>query len=131
MSASSAPIVHGIPNCDTVKRARAWLAAQGIDAPFHDFKKQGLPEAVLAPALAALGAQTLLNRQGSTWRKLDEAARAAADTPAGLRTLLQAQPSLVKRPLVAWPDGRWTVGFVAEDWAGRLGRPHPEAAPTN
>lgn len=119
---STALTLHGLPNCDTVKRARAWLQQQGVAHAFHDFKKQGLPEAVLQAALDGVGAARLLNRQGSTWRQLDEAARAAADTAAGLPALLRERPSLIKRPLVAWPDGGWTVGFDAADWAARLGR---------
>lgn len=114
--------LHGIPNCDTVKRARAWLAAQGVDHAFHDFKKLGLPAGVLPTWRAAVGADRLLNRQGTSWRKLDPDQQAAAATPEGLDALLQAQPSLIKRPLVQWPDGALTVGFDPADWARRLGR---------
>lgn len=116
------PVLHGLKSCDTVKRARAWLAAQGVAHGFHDLRAQGLPEAVLGAALDSLGAGRLLNRQGSTWRRLDEAARARAAEAEGLRALLREHPSLIRRPLVHWPDGRWTVGFDAGDWAARLGR---------
>ena len=65
--------IYGIPNCDTVKRARAWLAEHGQNAQFHDFKKQGVPEAALDGWIAALGWERLVNRKGTTWRQLDEA----------------------------------------------------------
>jgi Spx/MgsR family transcriptional regulator len=113
-------IVHGIPNCDTVKRARAWLAAQGVAHQFHDFKKAGVPVQALSQWLSALGRERLLNRAGSTWRKLDDAQRAAAADEAGARALMLAQPSVIKRPVLQWPDGRFSVGFDADDWARRL-----------
>jgi Spx/MgsR family transcriptional regulator len=113
-------IVYGIPNCDTVKRARAWLAAQGVACRFHDFKKAGVPAGRLDAWLAGPDADKLLNRQGSTWRKLDAAAQAAAGDAAGARALMLAQPSVIKRPVVEWGDGRITVGFDAARWAGRL-----------
>ena len=68
--------VYGIPNCDTVKKARAWLAEQGIAYTFHDFKKQGVPAERLPQWIASLGWEKLLNRQGTTWRKLDAAVQA-------------------------------------------------------
>ncbi|OZB52133.1 MAG: arsenate reductase, partial [Thiomonas sp. 14-66-4] len=70
-------ILYGIPNCDTVKKARAWLGAQGVAHAFHDFKKHGVPEAALDAWLAALGWEALVNRKGTTWRGLDDATRAA------------------------------------------------------
>jgi len=72
------PTLYGIPNCDTVKRARAWLEGQGVDFDFHDFKKAGVPLPGLGRWLAAVGWDALLNRKGSTWRKLDDAQRDAA-----------------------------------------------------
>ncbi len=118
----SAILVYGIPNCDTVKRARAWLAAQGAAHAFHDFKKAGVPAQELARWLAALGWERLLNRAGTTWRKLDESQRAAAADAVGAAALMQAQPSVIKRPVVRWPDGSFSVGFDADDWERRLAR---------
>ena len=69
--------LFGIPNCDTVKKARTWLAAQGLEHQFFDFKKQGVPEKELELWLKALGWEPLVNTRGTTWRKLDEATRAA------------------------------------------------------
>ncbi len=114
--------VYGIPNCDTVKKARAWLAAQGAEHVFHDFKKQGVPPDHLARWLQAAGWQKVLNRQGTTWRKLDAATQAGASDEAGARALMLAQPSVIKRPVVEWPGGQVTVGFAPDDWAQRIGR---------
>jgi len=113
-------VVHGIPNCDTVKRARAWLAGRGVAHEFHDFKKAGLPPALLDAWIAQVGWERLVNRQGLTWKKLDEATRAGVVDAAAARALMLASPSLVKRPVVAWPDGRLTVGFDEGQWVGLL-----------
>jgi len=113
--------VYGISNCDTVKRARAWLAEQGVEYSFHDYKKAGVPEARLDAWLKTLGWERLLNRQGTTWRKLDDATKAAVSDAASARALMLQQPSVIKRPLVEWADGRSTVGFDAADWARHLG----------
>jgi arsenate reductase len=108
-------ILYGIPNCDTVKKARAWLAEHGLTYRFHDFKKQGVPAERLDAWLAACGRERLVNRQGTTWRQLDAASQAAAGDPAGARALMLAQPSVIKRPVVEW-DGTVTVGFDAAAW---------------
>ena len=110
-------LCYGIPNCDTVKRSRAWLVEQGVPHRFHDFKKAGVPDDRLDAWIAALGWEKLLNRQGLTWKKLDEAARARVTDAAAARALMRATPSLIKRPVVEWPDGRITVGFDPDLWA--------------
>ncbi len=112
--------LYGIPNCDTVKKARAWLTDHGIAHTFHDFKKQGVPEADLDRWLAAVGWEKVVNRQGTTWRKLDAAVQASVVDAASARPALLAQPSLVKRPVVAWPAGAVTVGFQPDDWLARV-----------
>lgn len=114
-------VVYGIPNCDTVKRARAWLAEQGVAHRFHDFKKEGVPAERLAGWIEQLGWEALLNRAGTTWRRLDEAARAEVRDGEAAQRLCSAQPSVVRRPVVEWPDGRVSVGFDAAQWARRLG----------
>jgi arsenate reductase (glutaredoxin) len=111
-------ILYGIPNCDTVKRARAWLDERRVAYRFHDFKKAGVP-AELEAWVQRLGWERLLNRQGTTWRRLDDAAKAAAADADGARALMQSQPSVIKRPVVAWGDGTLTVGFDPDDWAAR------------
>ena len=108
-------VLYGISNCDTVKRARAWLAGQGHDAAFHDFKKAGVPPEALDRWIAALGWERLVNRQGTTWRKLDDATRAAVSDAASARALMLAQPSVIKRPVVDWGTAL-TVGFDAAAW---------------
>jgi Spx/MgsR family transcriptional regulator len=110
-------VLHGIPNCDTVKRARAWLTEHGVAHEFHDFKKAGVPEVRLAAWLASAGWERLLNRKGTMWRKLDEADRIAVVDAASAAALMRRQPSVIKRPVVDWPDGRTTVGFEAAEFA--------------
>ncbi|MDD0840451.1 ArsC family reductase [Curvibacter sp. HBC61] len=114
--------VYGIPNCDTVKKARTWLTEQGHAFVFHDFKKAGVPTPELDHWLQALGWDKLLNRQGTTWRKLDPATQAAVTDSASARALMLSQPSVIKRPVVDWGPAatpRYSVGFKADDWAQR------------
>ncbi|RZL35418.1 MAG: arsenate reductase [Rubrivivax sp.] len=106
--------VYGIPNCDTVKKARAWLAERGLAVAFHDFKKQGVPADLLPAWLEAFGRDRLVNRAGNTWRRLDDAARAAVVDDVSAAALMLAEPSVIKRPVVRWADGRWTLGFSAQ-----------------
>ncbi|MEY4884448.1 MAG: hypothetical protein RIS34_2302 [Pseudomonadota bacterium] len=113
-------IVYGIPNCDTVKKARAWLTEHGVDHQFHDFKKQGVPEPRLDAWLEAAGWEKLVNRKGNTWRKLDEATQAATVDAASARVLMLAQPSVIKRPVVQWSGGDITVGFDPAVWQGLI-----------
>ena len=113
------PTLYGITNCDTVKKARAWLDEAGVAYAFHDFKKSGVPADRLQQWMRAAGWERLLNRQGTTWRRLDPASQASAQDAAGAGALMLAQPSVIKRPVVEWPDGAVTVGFDPADWALR------------
>jgi arsenate reductase len=117
--------LYGIPNCDTVKKARAWLAEQQVEVTFHDFKKQGVPEARLDHWLATVGWEKLVNRQGTTWRKLEPATQAAMTDAKSARSLMLAQASVIKRPVVEWNAQDVTVGFDAAGWASRLKQPLP------
>ena len=108
-------VVYGIPNCDTVKKARAWLTERGVPHRFHDFKKDGVPGDRLPAWLAAVDWQVLVNRKGTTWRKLDPAAQAAVADAASAQALMQREASVIKRPVVDW-GGRITVGFDAAAW---------------
>jgi Spx/MgsR family transcriptional regulator len=111
--------LYGIANCDTVKKARAWLTAQGRDHVFHDFKKQGVPETELDHWLAAVGWEKLLNRKGTTWRRLDAQTQAGVQDAPTARALMLEQSSVIKRPVVQWGDqasGTVTVGFDAARW---------------
>jgi arsenate reductase (glutaredoxin) len=111
--------LYGIPNCETVKKARTWLAEHGVAHTFHDFKKQGVPEVELDLWLTAAGWEKLVNRKGTTWRGLDEATRSAVVDNASARALLLAHASVIKRPVVVWADGQITVGFDANAWQNR------------
>ena len=101
--------IYGIKNCDTMKKARAWLAERGVDAVFHDYKVAGIDEAHLRRWCDEVGWETVLNRAGTTFRKLDEADRQDLDAAKAIRLML-AQPSMIKRPVLE-ADGRLLVGF--------------------
>ncbi|CAA9421642.1 MAG: Arsenate reductase glutaredoxin-coupled [uncultured Ramlibacter sp.] len=107
--------LYGIPNCDTVKKARAWLDQRGVAYRFHDFKKAGVPVERLGAWSQAVGWEQLVNRKGTTWRQLDDSARAAVRDQESARALMLAQPSVIKRPVVEWPH-RTTVGFEPDAW---------------
>lgn len=109
---------YGISNCDTVKKARAWLDATGIDYAFHDYKKESADPAKLAAWSDAVGWEALLNRRGTTFRALSEADKADIDRAKGLR-LMAANPSLIKRPVVEHAGGV-LVGFDAGEWEAAL-----------
>src|SRR3990170_5271263 len=106
--------LYGIPNCDTVKKARAWLDGRGIGYTFHDYKKEGADPARLESWSDAVGWEALLNCRGSTFRALSEADKADIDRAKAIR-LMQAHPSLIKRPVVEY-DGGVLVGFDPEAW---------------
>jgi Spx/MgsR family transcriptional regulator len=107
--------LYGIPNCDTVKTARAFLAGRGIEHVFHDYRKQGVP-AALDDWLARLGWEALLNRRGTTWRQLDPALQASVRDAASAKALMLASPSVIRRPVAVHGD-QLQVGFDAEAWA--------------
>ncbi len=110
--------IYGIPNCDTVKKARAWLAEQGVEHEFHDFKRQGVPEARLTHWVNHVGLEKLVNRKGTTWRKLDPAVQAQLTDEASAHALLTQHASVIKRPVVEWQNGNVTVGFAPDQWEG-------------
>lgn len=112
-------ILYGIPNCDTVKKARTWLTDQGLEYQFHDFKKQGVPAERLPDWLKAVGREKLLNTKGTTWRKLEADVQARAGDEAGAIDVMKEHASVIKRPVVEWDGksgGRVTVGFDAAKW---------------
>jgi arsenate reductase len=121
--------IYGIRNCDTMKTARAWLDARGVDYVFHDYKKAGIDRARLERWVAAVGWEQLVNRAGTTFRKLPDAAKAGLDESRAIALML-AQPSLIKRPVLEWGPGndpRLLIGFkpdayaAAQDDAARRG----------
>ena len=121
---TNAITLYGIANCDTVKKARSWLTAQGLAHHFHDFKKHGVPAAALQGWMDTLGWETLVNRRGSTWRQLDSAAQAAVCDAASATALLVQHASAIKRPVVEWRKAgallHTSVGFDANQWAQRV-----------
>lgn len=105
--------VYGIPHCEQVKKTKAWLTAQGRPFEFHDFKKQGLDEALLHRWLQHLPWDALLNRKGTTWRRLSAEQRDVISDQRAAVELMLAQPSIIKRPIVEY-EGRLVVGFHPE-----------------
>ena len=91
--------LYGIPNCDTMKKARSWLDAHHIEYVFHDYKKQGVDKKELNRWVAELGWETLLNQRGTTWRKLDENLKSNINQTAALKLMLD-NPSIIKRPVL-------------------------------
>lgn len=106
--------LYGIPNCDTVKKARAWLDGRGVAYAFHDYKKQGADPAKIAGWVEQAGWEKVLNRAGTTFRKLPEADREGLDAARAVRIAV-ANPSAIKRPIVEYPGGL-LVGFKPEEW---------------
>lgn len=102
--------LYGIPNCDTVKKARAWLDSHGIDYRFHDFRKAGLAPELVRQWLEQLDWETLVNRKGTTWRGLPDERKAAVSDAAGAAELMLESPSVIKRPVLD-RDGAAHVGF--------------------
>jgi arsenate reductase len=113
-------ILHGIRNCDTMKKARAWLDAAGVAYDFHDYKTQGIEAARLRGWVARLGWEALLNRAGTTYRTLPEAAREGLDEARAIDLRL-TQPSMIKRPVLD-ADGILLVGFKPAVYAAQFGR---------
>ena len=111
--------LYGIPNCDTVKKARAWLSARGVEVRFHDLRRDGVTPEVLVRWASEVGWEALLNRKGTTWRGLPATERESVSDVTSACALMARLPSLVKRPVVLWPQGL-TVGFDPEDWTRRL-----------
>ncbi len=113
--------LYGIPNCGTVKKARAWLEARDIPYEFHDFKKQGVDAALLQQWLPQVGRDKLINRQGTTWRQLpDEVKAGITDDAAAIRLMLD-KPSVIKRPVLEI-DGKITLGFDAATYESLLNK---------
>jgi arsenate reductase len=112
--------LFGIPNCDTVKKARTWLADNGQEFEFHDFKKQGLDRATVARWLEQIDWETLVNRKGTTWRNLTDERRALVVDKASALDLMLENPSVIKRPVLEG-GGRVSVGFSADRYEHLFG----------
>jgi arsenate reductase len=107
--------IYGIPNCDTMKRARAWLEQHGVAHEFHDYKKAGIPRARLEAWMRQVGWEVLLNRAGTTFRKLPAVAKEKLTEAKALRLMLE-QPSMIKRPVLE-RGTTLLVGFSPEIYA--------------
>jgi Spx/MgsR family transcriptional regulator len=107
-------ILFGIPNCDTVKKARTWLDGHGVAYGFHDYKKAGVDETSLRRWTGVLGWETVLNRAGTTFRALPDADKTGLDEDKAVALML-AQPSMIKRPIVEG-DGVLVAGFKPDAW---------------
>ena len=111
--------IYGIRNCDTMKKAFAWLDAHGVAYEFHDYKKHGIDTATLADWLKRAGRSELVNTRGTTWRKLDDADK-TIDTDIEAASLMAAHPSLIKRPVIDTGEGALLVGFNADRYTATL-----------
>lgn len=109
--------LYGIANCDTMRKARAWLEGHGVAYTFHDYKKAGVDETLVRAWVAELGWEALVNRRGTTWRRLPETTRQGIDAESAIRLMVE-NPSLIRRPLLDTGDIRY-VGF-SEDLYGEL-----------
>ena len=114
-----AMILYGIPNCDTVKKARTFLAAAGVAHDFHDYKKAGVPADALARWVERWGWEAVLNRAGTTFKALPDADKAGLDAGKAIQLML-ANPSMIKRPIVEG-EGLALIGFKADAWSAALG----------
>lgn len=112
--------VYGISNCDTVRKARKWLQAQQVEFQFHDFRKDGLNAEQLKSWAEALGWEALLNKRGTTWRKLPDESKADVDQDKAIALMLE-QPAMIKRPLVAIAEGDYLLGFSEDAYQARFG----------
>jgi arsenate reductase (glutaredoxin) len=107
--------IYGIKNCDTMKKARAWLETHGVAYAFHDYKTAGIDQARLEQWCKQAGWETLLNRAGTTFRKLPESEKANVDARKAVKLMLD-QPSMIKRPVLEIGGGKLVVGFAPESY---------------
>ena len=108
--------IFGIRNCDTMKKAFTWLDAHNVDYSFHDYKKLGAPENILRHAITQKGWEAVINRRGTTWRKLPDNVKDSMNDDTALQTALE-NPSLIKRPLLITADNYIELGFSPDRYA--------------
>ena len=107
--------MFGIKNCDTIKKARKWLEAESIDYQFHDYKKDGLSPELLTSWVQDLGYEALVNKRGTTWRKLPDDVKESIDEASAIEIMLE-NTSIIKRPLLVDDAGNTLLGFKADDY---------------
>jgi arsenate reductase len=106
--------LYGIPNCDTIKKARKWLSEHSIDYSFHDYRKQGVDLGQLQAMASELGWEVMLNRRGTTWRALSETVKSQIEEASALQLMLD-NPAIIKRPILQ-QDGRLHIGFSSQQY---------------
>jgi arsenate reductase (glutaredoxin) len=111
--------IYGIKNCDTMKKARAWLEQHGVDYVFHDYKTAGIERERLEQWCKTVGWETLLNRAGTTFRKLPDNEKANVDARKAIALML-AQPSMIKRPVLDLGGGKLLVGFAPDKYSAAV-----------
>jgi arsenate reductase len=111
--------IYGIRNCDTMKKARAWLDKHGVDYAFHDYKSAGIERVKLEGWAKKAGWETLLNRAGTTFKKLPDKDKDSVTEKKAIALML-AQPSMIKRPVLEMPGGKLLVGFKPEEYAASV-----------
>jgi arsenate reductase (glutaredoxin) len=113
-------IVYGIKNCDTVKKALTWLKVKKIDSQFHDYKTAGITEAKLKAWSQQVGWESLLNKKGTTWRKLDEATQASVTNESAAIKIMMAHTSIIKRPLIEKGSKVLVLGFDEKEYLEKM-----------
>lgn len=107
--------MYGIPNCDTIKKAKKWLEAAGIDYQFHDYRKQGVDAELVSSFCAELGWENVLNKRGTTYRQLGDEQKNTLNEANAIKLLVE-YPAMIKRPILLVED-RYHIGFKADQYA--------------
>lgn len=115
-SPSSPYVMYGIKNCDTIKKARRYLEDNGISYQFHDYRADGLNDDLLSTFIINLGWEALVNKRGTTWRKLSEHEKNAVIDAQSAKKVLLAEPAMIKRPVLVSSDNRYIVGFSTDEY---------------
>jgi len=110
--------LYGINNCDTVKKVRKWLDQQGIEYDFHDYKKSGCNPTLAKTFLKQFELDTVINRRGTTWRKLPESVKTSLNSDSAIK-LMTENPSLIKRPIFHYKE-QWLIGFNEQQWLATI-----------
>jgi arsenate reductase len=110
--------IYGIPNCDTIKKARVWLEKQGVNHVFHDYKKSGITEEKLTEWAMEVGTEALLNKSGTTFRALPQIVKDNVNDDSAIRLMIE-HPSMIKRPVLEYPGGV-IVGFKSSEYEAAL-----------
>lgn len=109
-------IMYGIKNCDTIKKARRYLEDNGVNYQFHDYRVDGISDELLSIFMEHIDWEVLVNKRGTTWRKLTDDEKNAVIDADSAKKVLTAEPAMIKRPVLVSPDNRYLVGFNANDY---------------